>query len=301
VPALDVRPRGWRSRVGVYLELMRWRQWIKNGFVLAGLFFSDQLFEADAVLKAVAATAAFTCLSAAVYCFNDIIDRDQDRAHPQKSGRPLARGALQTSQAVTAGILLVISAVAIVLVAQLPWQVPVVLGLYLGFNVLYSLRLRNFSLIDVILIASGFVLRLLAGTYAVGVTPSSWIVLCTGLLALFLALVKRRGDLLRETPDGRGSLSGYSLAFIDQALSMIAASTVVVYALFTVSDYAQRRFDAPLLYVTTFPVVIGMLRYLQLVVVGGDYGAAEDVIRRDRPLQLVLFTWLVLFALFVYG
>jgi 4-hydroxybenzoate polyprenyltransferase len=145
------------------------------------------------------------------------------------------------------------------------------------------------------------VLRLVAGTYAVDVPPSSWIVLCTGLLALFLALGKRRGDLERELATSRESLSGYTVAYIDQALGMMGAATIVVYALFTVSEYAEARYDAPLLYLTTFPVTIGLLRYLQIVLVEGRYASPADIALRDRPLQLVGLIWLAMFAIFVYG
>jgi 4-hydroxybenzoate polyprenyltransferase len=172
---------------------------------------------------------------------------------------------------------------------------------YLLMNVAYSLWLKHVALVDVVVIAAGFVLRLVAGTYAVDVEPSSWIVLTTGLGALLLALGKRRGDVEEEQAEHRASLSGYSLAFIDQALAMMAAATVVVYALYTVSTYAQDRFDAPLLYLTTFPVVVGILRYLQLVMVHGQYGSPTEVALHDRPLQLVVVIWLAMFAFFVYA
>ena len=139
-----------------------------------------------------------------------------------------------------------------------------------------------------------------AGIYAVGVKPSSWIVLCTGLLSIFLALAKRRGDLTRELVADRRSLAGYTLAYIDQSLGMMGAATIVVYAIFTVSPYAQRRFHAPLLYLTTFPVAIGILRYLQITIVQGRYASPTDVVLRDRPLQLVLVAWIALFFIFVY-
>ena len=290
-----------RSILLDYVALARPKQWVKNGAVLAGLFFSERLDRVSSIEQSIAATAAFCLVSSAVYCVNDIADRTADAAHPEKQNRPLATGALQPRDATLAAAVLVLAAAAIVFGADLAWQVPVILAGYLVLNVAYSLRLKHLALLDVVVIASGFVLRLVAGTYAVGVPPSSWIVLCTGLLSLFLALGKRRGDLQREGIDARGSLDGYTIGFIDQALGMMAAATVVVYALFTVSDYAQFRFHAEALYLTTFPVVVGILRYLQVVVVQGVYGSPADIVLRDRPLQLIGAIWLGLFAIFVYA
>jgi decaprenyl-phosphate phosphoribosyltransferase len=290
-----------RGQLLALVQLMRIRQWVKNGFVLAALFFSHQLFHRTAVIHSLCATLAFCCASSAMYALNDIFDREADRSHPAKCDRPLARGALQVRDAVLLIAVLAALTVAVVVVAGVGWQVDAVLGAYVAVNVLYSTRLKHLSLVDVAVVASGFVLRLVAGCAAVAVSPSSWIVLCTGLLALVLALGKRRGDLERETAVTRRSLSGYTLGFIDMALGISAAATVVVYAQFTVSDYSQTRFAAPLLYLTTFPVVFGILRYLQLLIVEGRYGSPAEVVFRDLPLQAVLATWIGLFFVFVYA
>jgi 4-hydroxybenzoate polyprenyltransferase len=284
-----------------YIALARPKQWVKNGAVLAGLFFSERIDRATSIEQSIAATAAFCLVSSAVYCVNDIADRAADATHPEKRNRPLASGALQPRDATIAAVVLVLVASGIVVASGLAWQVPAIMAGYLVLNVAYSLWLKHLALLDVVVIASGFVLRLVAGTYAVGVPPSSWIVLCTGLLSLFLALGKRRGDLEREGIAERPSLDGYTIAFIDQALGMMGAATVVVYALFTVSDYAQFRFHAEALYLTTFPVVVGILRYLQVVVVQGVYGSPADIVLRDRPLQLIGAIWIGLFAIFVYA
>lgn len=292
--------RGVVARVRCWIELMRVRQWVKNGFVLAGLYFSDQLFDLWPAVHALAAFAAFCFAASAVYCLNDILDRDADAAHPEKAHRPLARGALSTREAeILLGTCLVVCT-AILVAASFPWQVPAMIGAYMAMNVGYSVRWKHVSIVDLVVIASGFVLRLVAGTYAVGVAPTSWIVLCTGLLALFLALGKRRGDLEREGIAARQSLQGYTLNFIDQALGMLGAATLVFYAAFTVSPYAFTRFGTNMLYLTAFPVAVGLLRYLQLVLVTGRYGSPTDVVLRDRPLQLIGLVWLVLFAVIVY-
>lgn len=289
------------GRLRSYVSLLRVRQWVKNGFVLAGLFFSDQLFEVSKAVDALAATIGFCVVSSAVYCVNDIIDRRADAAHPDKRRRPVASGAVSVREATGLAIGLLVVAAVILGVAGLPWQVHVIVGTYVALNVAYSGGLKQLSLLDVVVIASGFVLRLEAGIYAVDVPPSSWIVLCTGLLSLFLAFAKRRSDLALDDTTSRQSLGGYTLPFIDQVLGMMGAATIVVYALFTVSDYAQQRFDAPLLYLTTFPVVLAILRYLQLVVVRGRYASPAELLIRDRPLQAVLVVWVALFFVFAYA
>lgn len=288
------------GRIRRYVSLLRIRQWVKNAFVLAGLFFSDQLFDASAAADAVAAALAFCFVSSAAYCFNDIMDRAADAAHPEKRRRPVAAGTVSVNEARALAIGLLVLAGAVLATAGLPWQVPAIIGTYIVLNLAYSSGLKRFSLLDVVLIASGFVLRLEAGIYAVDVPPSSWIVLCTGLLSLFLSFAKRRSDLALDGSD-RKSLAGYTMAFIDQVLGMMGAATIVVYALFTVSDYAQQRFDAPLLYLTTFPVVLAIVRYLQIVVVQGRYASPAEVIIKDRALQLVIMVWVVLFFILAYA
>ena len=301
LPVTSPEPVGIRSRLLAYASLLRIRQWVKNGFVLAGVFFSDQLFDRPTLRHSIAAALAFCFISSAVYTFNDLFDREADAAHPNKSHRPLVTGAVSVSEARFL-IAVMLAAGALVLgVVGFVWQVYLFVAIYFVANVLYSIRLKHVALVDVLIIASGFVIRLEAGIYAVGVKPSSWIVLTTGLLSMFLALAKRRGDLVVELADNRGSLKGYTISYIDQALGMMGAATIVVYALFTVSPYAQIRYHAPLLYLTTFPVVLGILRHLQITVVQGRYASPTEMVLRDRPLQLVIVVWLAMFSIFVYA
>jgi len=290
-----------RSRLAAYIELMRIRHWVKNVFVLFGLFFSEQLFHLHTALHSLAAVVAFCTAASTVYCLNDVLDREADALHPEKSHRPLPSGELSTTNATRLAAALTVITAGIVVGADLGWQVAAAIGGYLVMNVAYSRWLKHFSLVDVVVIASGFVLRLVAGTYAVDAVPSSWIVLCTGLLALFLALGKRRGDLERELVTGRGSLSGYTLNYIDQALGMFGAATLVFYTLFTVSSYAHGRFHSSVLYLTAFPVAVAFLRYLQLLLVKEQYGSPTDLALRDRPLQFLALVWIVMFGLFVYA
>lgn len=296
-PVEGIREPG---RLRRYASLLRIRQWVKNAFVLAGVFFSDQLFDASTAAHAVVATIAFCFLSSAVYALNDIVDREADAAHPEKRHRPLVVGSVTVREAIILIVVLLTLTGVILGTVGFPWQVSAFMGAYLGLNILYSLFLKHQSLVDVVIIASGFVLRLEAGVFAVNVPPSSWIVLCTGLLALFLALAKRRGDLVREAANRREALRGYSIVYIDQALAMMGSATVVVYALFTVSEYAEQRFGAPLLYLTTFPVVLGILRHLQITIVEGRYASPAEIVLKDRPTQVIVALWTALFFVFVY-
>lgn len=297
----STEPVATRGRLASYASLLRVRQWVKNGFVLAGVFFSDQLFNRSTLLHSIAATAAFCCISSAVYALNDLYDRTADAAHPNKQHRPLVTGAVTLSEARVLIAVMLAAGALILGVVGFVWQVYLFVGIYLVANVLYSVWLKHVSIVDVLIIASGFVIRLEAGIYAVGVKPSSWIVLTTGLLSMFLALAKRRGDLVVELATARGSLKGYTISYIDQALGMMGAATIVVYALFTVSPYAQIRYHAPLLYLTTFPVVLGILRHLQITVVEGRYASPTEMVLRDRPLQLVIVVWVAMFFVFVYA
>jgi decaprenyl-phosphate phosphoribosyltransferase len=286
-----------RSTAAALLALLRPSNWIKNVFVLAPLMFAKKLGEADAVLMAVAATVIFSLVASAVYVANDWGDRREDAQHPRKHLRPLASGEVNGRQAALAGAGCVALAVALGLGTGLPAQFWAVLAIYVVINMGYTLRLRHVQLVDVLVIAAGFVLRVLAGTTALSVAASPFIVLSTGLLALLLAMGKRRTDLLMETAAARGSLSGYSLEFIDVALATLAASVIGFYALFTVSDYAITRYHAPDLYITTFFVAAGILRYLQVILAHGNQGSPTEIALGDRFIQVVVTGWALAFVL----
>lgn len=289
-----------RSRPAALLALMRPRHWAKNAFVLAPLFFSEEFKVAASVLDAAGAFAIFCLCSSAVYALNDYRDRAEDRLHPLKRTRPLATGELRGRDALAVAAASLGAAAAIGIALGLPGPFWAVMGGYLAINAAYSLWLRHIELVDVCVIAAGFVLRVLAGTTALGIAASQWIVLAAGLLALLLAIGKRRVDLGHESAEARRSLSGYSMEFIDVALAALAASVIGFYALFTLSDYALARFGSDQLYLTTFPVVIGILRYLQLVIAHGRDGSPTDIALEDRPLQAIVLIWAIAFALIAY-
>jgi decaprenyl-phosphate phosphoribosyltransferase len=289
-----------RSKARAALSAIRASHWVKSGFVLAPLFFSKKLDEADAVVNSIAAAAAFSLLASAVYVLNDWADRREDARHPVKHSRPFASGELGGRHAVAIGSACLCGSALIGLAAGLPWQFWVVLGCYAAMNVAYSFWLRHATLVDLCVVAAGFVLRVLAGTTAIEVEASSWIVLSTGLLALVLGLGKRRTDLAQEDARHRRSLDGYTVEFIDIALATLGAAVIGFYSLFTVSAYATERFDSDELYLTTFFVAVGILRYLQIVIARGRLGSPTDIALRDRPLQLIVAGWALTFYALSY-
>ncbi len=283
------------------LELMRPRQWVKNGFVLAPLFFGFNLLHRVAVLHALTAMAAFCLASSAVYVFNDWRDMEADKVHVQKQHRPLASGRVSVATALSAMLALLAGAVAIVLLGGLPPAFGLILLLYLAINLGYSLGLKQVGVIELFLVSSGFILRLLGGGIALAVPLSPWIVIATGTIALLLATGKRRGDIARrnDVQGARKSLAGYTLPFLDSVLSALAGATLVVYLLFCVSDYAVGRYGAHVL-VTAIPVAAGLIRYLQLIIVYEDGDSPSDLVLRDRGLFSTVVIFIAIFGIMIY-
>ncbi len=283
------------------LELMRPRQWIKNGFVLAPLFFGADLLHRTQVVHALIATAAFCLASSAVYIFNDWRDMEADRLHAKKQSRPLASGRISVPMALAAMIALLAGTAAIALLGGLPRAFGLIIAVYLAINLGYSLGLKQVGVIELFLVSSGFILRLLGGGIALGVVLSPWIVISTGTVALLLTTGKRRGDIARrnDTNNARRSLAGYNLAFLDNVLSALTGATLVVYLLFCVSDYAVGRYGHIVL-VTAVPVAVGLLRYLQLIIVYEDGDSPSDLLLRDRGLLATVFIFVAFFGVLIY-
>jgi decaprenyl-phosphate phosphoribosyltransferase len=298
-PTSALPPAPSRTTTAAVIALLRPPNWLKNAFVLAPLLFAKKM-DVDSIISAVGATVVFCLIASAIYIVNDWCDRVEDASHPRKRNRPLASGELNGRHAAIAGAGCMVLAAGIGLITSLPAAFWAIVAIYITVNLAYSLRLRNVELLDVLVIAVGFVLRVLAGTTALDVPASQFIVLSTGLLALLLAMGKRRTDLMMESADSRRSLTGYSLEFIDVGLATLAASVIGFYALFTVSDYAINRYHADSLYITTFFVATGVLRYLQILLAHGSYGTPTEIALEDRFLQIVVAGWVMSFALIAY-
>jgi 4-hydroxybenzoate polyprenyltransferase len=288
---LELAPRRGRARAAV--AALRPRQWTKNLLLFAGIVFAAKLGDGWRWVDALAAFAAYCAASSAAYLVNDVRDARHDRAHPVKRMRPIARGelGLRAAHTLAAGLL----ALAVALVAPLGLGSLGFLAAFLALQGAYTLSLKHLVLVDVMAISGLFVVRAAAGAAAVHVRISPWLLLCTALLALFLALAKRRGELVlvgaAATP-GRPVLEGYSLALVDQLVSIVAACTVISYSLYT---FTAR--DSKAMMVTIPFVVFGVFRYL-LLVHRQDLGEEpEEVLLRDVPILLCMAAWAVCAAL----
>jgi 4-hydroxybenzoate polyprenyltransferase len=269
------------------LAAMRPRQWSKNLLLFAGLIFAAKLGDASRWVEAIAAFVAYCAASSAAYLANDVRDAADDREHPVKRLRPIASGELSVRVALSLAVVLALAAVAITAVLG-PWSLAF-MGGFLALQVAYTGGLKHVELVDVLAIAGLFVLRAAAGAEAVDVRISPWLLICTGLLALFLALGKRRAELVlvgaEETP-GRPVLEGYSLLLVDQLVTVVAASTVIAYALYT---FTAR--DSNAMMVTIPFVVYGVFRYLLLLHRRGLGEEPENVLLSDVPLLATIAAW----------
>jgi 4-hydroxybenzoate polyprenyltransferase len=273
------------------LAAMRPMQWSKNLLVFAGILFAAEYDEPGKWAAALAAFVAYCAASSAGYLFNDVLDVEQDRLHPLKRKRPVARGALARGRALAYSA--VLAAVAVGVMAWFGWASLAYVGGFLALQAAYSLRLKHVVLIDVIAIAGLFVIRAAAGAEAVDVRISPWLIVCTALLALFLALAKRRGELVSSGAGGaREVLDGYSLTLVDQLVSVVAACTIVAYSLYT---FEAREGSAMM---ATIPfVVFGIFRYL-LLMHREDLGEEpERVLLSDAPIIGTVAAWAVTSAL----
>jgi decaprenyl-phosphate phosphoribosyltransferase len=287
----------WRA----LFELLRTRQWVKNGFVFAPLFFGAGLLRMGAVLHALTTFVAFCLISSATYIFNDWCDIEADRAHANKNIRPLASGRVSVPVALSTMAVLVAGAVGVTLTADQSQMVLMILSAYVVISLSYSLGLKQVTVLELLLVSSGFVLRLLAGGFAVNIELSPWIIIATGTIALVLTVGKRRGDIARENDVliKRKSLAGYNLGYLDALLAALTGTTLVVYLLFSVSDYATARYGRGIL-VTAIPVAIGLMRYLQVVMVYGDGDAPTDLLLKDKGLITVVLVFIAMFGALVY-
>ena len=290
-PLLELQPR--RTAVRAGLVALRPRQWTKNLLLFAGIVFAAKLGDGWRWLDAVAAFAAYCAASSAAYLVNDVRDAAHDRAHPVKRQRPVARGEVTPRAAYTIAAALV--AVAIALVAPLGLVSLGFLAAFLALQAAYTVSLKHVVLIDVMAISGLFVIRAAAGAAGVHVRISPWLLLCTALLALFLALAKRRGELVlvgAEAAPGRPVLAGYSLALVDQLVAVVAACTIISYSLYT---FTAR--DSKALMATIPFVVFGVFRYL-LLVHRQDLGEEpEEVLLRDVPILVCMGAWAACAAL----
>jgi 4-hydroxybenzoate polyprenyltransferase len=288
------------GRIGGLVASMRPRQWIKNLACFAGLIFSGHLFDTASIRGAAWAFAGFCLASSSVYLVNDVFDRRSDAANPKKRSRPIASGRVPVGTALAASAALAAAAVASSLLLTAGCRA--VLATYLVMSLAYSARLKHTVLLDVMIIAIGFVLRILYGAFAVGVPPTPWIVLCMFFLALFLGFAKRRSELSRSAMGGPGHrpvLIKYRTGLLDLLLAMTATMAITCYALYTVIGRPDRPGHETL--VVTVPIVVyGIYRYLLIVLVFDVGDAPEKDVVDDLPLIVAVVVWIALCILILY-
>ncbi|HET9595528.1 MAG TPA: decaprenyl-phosphate phosphoribosyltransferase [Anaeromyxobacteraceae bacterium] len=290
-----------RRAAAALLAALRPAQWTKNAVVLAPLVFALRATDRASAARALLATALFCLLASAAYLGNDVADRERDRRHPRKRHRPVAAGELTVRAALAAALVLAASGLAAA-AALGPGVLACAAG-YAGLQVLYSRTLKHLPLLDVFAIAGGFVLRAVAGAEAIDVPVSGWLYLCTLLLALFLALEKRRAELALlddGAAEHRAALGAYSPALLDQLVTVVAACTILAYALYTVAPDTVAKFGSDRLKYTLPFVLFGIFRYLYLVARQGRGGEPERVLLGDPQLRAVVLGWGVVVAWALY-
>jgi 4-hydroxybenzoate polyprenyltransferase len=276
-------------------------QWTKNLFVFAALVFAQRLGDMDAVMKAVIAFFVFCALSSTVYLINDVLDREQDRRHPLKAHRPIASGALNPTLALAAAAGVGIAAM--IAASALGHQFFQTAAAYVVLLIAYSAFLKHIVILDVLTIAAGFTLRAAAGAAAIAVPMSHWLLVCTTLLALFIALSKRRHELtlLTDTAiDHRPILSDYTPYLLDQMISVVTASTLIAYVFYTISPETTAKFGTDLLSLTIPFPLYGIFRYLYLVHLRDKGGSPAELVVNDRPLLACVGLWALSVILIIY-
>ena len=288
------------SYIYAVFRLMRVYQWTKNALVLMPLVFAQQLMQRDAVLQSLLAMLAFCFAASATYIFNDIRDLNHDKYHPEKSGRPLPRGDISLINAAVLGVLLL--AASIFIACRINPKFFWALMAYIGLTLSYTLILKKLFIVDVITVALGFVIRAIAGAVAIDVLFSNWLIVCTLFLALFLALGKRRGEIMlleEEAGSHREVLQQYSTAFIDQMLLIVAGGALITFTIYTCSAEVITRIGTDKLYMTLPFVVYGLARYLWLI----EHNGTEDpsqVLLKDWPTSVSVGLWIIACVAIIY-
>ncbi|MCX7650533.1 MAG: decaprenyl-phosphate phosphoribosyltransferase [Flavobacteriales bacterium] len=283
------------------LRLLRVRQWTKNLFLFLPVFFAGKLFDTRIDVQVLLGFLAFCMAASAVYAWNDLRDAEQDKLHPEKKNRPIPAGQVQPAEAL--GLAGILGSLALFLAWKISETFLGLLGLYLVQNLLYSWRLKHIPIVDVSLVSLGFVLRILSGGVLADITVSNWIVLMTFLLALFLGFAKRRDDVmlsLDKKQPTRRVVDGYNLEFLNMSMVFSAGIVVVSYIMYCLSSEVVDHWQTDQLYLTVFPVLLGMLRYLQLTLVKNKTTDPTRVLLKDVFIQITIGLWVVMFYLIIY-
>lgn len=290
------------------ITLLRPHQWLKNVFIFLPLFFDRHIFDVKYVIPAMLMFFAYSFAASGIYCFNDIYDVEADKKHPEKCKRPIASGAISKTTAYFLVILCFVISITIIAFGNFEIgggnnKLYGVITFYIIMNIAYCVKLKQIAVVDVFIIAVGFVLRVIAGGFATGIHLSHWIVLMTFLLALFLAFAKRRDDVVMYEDSGvkmRKNVNRYNLTFMNQLIAVVGCLTMMCYIMYTVSSEITSRFNSDYIYVTSVFVLAGVIRYLQLTIVDVKSGSPTKVLMKDRFIQLCILGWISTFAIILY-
>jgi decaprenyl-phosphate phosphoribosyltransferase len=285
-----------------YIALLRIPQYSKNLFIFLPLFFAMHLQEPERLFKVSLAFLGFCLLASAVYILNDLYDLDEDSQHPKKKYRPLPTGRITRRSAI--GLMACLFALGLSIAYVLSLQMFYLCLLYIALNIAYSMKLKHVPILDIMIIAVCFVIRIFVGGSVGNVPIYMWIVIMTFLLALFMGLGKRRNDVLifMETNHmPRKSIDGYNLRFIDASMMIMAAAVLVAYLMYTVSPEITAKFKTDKLYITSIFVIMGVMRYLQITLLEENSGSPTEILLKDLFIQMSIAGWLISFALLVYG
>lgn len=290
-------------------KLIRPHQWLKNLFIFLPVFFGGKLLDVNSLILCIIAFFAYSLACSSIYCLNDILDRKADALHPKKKNRPIASGRISLSWAYALVVLLLLLSGAILTLVKTQLsmnqflQAGALIGFYYVLNIFYCIYLKHIAIIDVMIIAVGFVLRIFVGGVVASVALSHWIIIMTFLLALFLAFAKRRDDVLIYQKTGkkpRANIGRYNEIFLNQVITVIIAVILVAYLLYSVSPEVMERMNSSNVYVTALFVLLGLLRYLQITMVDGKSGSPTKVLMTDRFLQLAIVGWVFSFLVILY-
>jgi decaprenyl-phosphate phosphoribosyltransferase len=299
-PIVPYIARALMSSLANHIKLLRPKDWAKNLFLFVPSFFAEKFFDTENLLRLTLAFFAFSFMASCIYILNDYRDIADDQKHPVKKSRPLASGKVKKSTALALSILLFIASATIGYLLDGTLQFLFVLSLYFMLNVAYSLGFKNIAILDILILAAGFVLRVKGGAVIAKVDTSEWLIIMTYLLALFLSIAKRRDDLILKIETGsdmRKSMTGYNLEFLGTMLAFFSAIIIVSYIMYTVSGQTYVRLRTHRLYYTSVFVIAGILRYLQITFVQKKSGSPTEILYKDRFIQCTIILWI----LSIYG
>lgn len=285
-----------------HIKLLRPKDWVKNLFLFVPSFFAGKLYDLPKIELVFGGFVAFCFLASSIYILNDYRDIQDDRKHPEKSKRPLAAGKVNKSTAMILCFALLFAGATLSYLLDRSGKFVFVAGIYYFLNLAYCLGVKNLSIVDILIVAAGFVLRVKAGAILAEVDTTEWFIIMTFLLALFMAIAKRRDDVLLKIATGtemRKAMKGYSLDYLNIMLALFCAILIVSYINYTVSEGAYRRFGHRLYYTSIF-VIAGIMRYLQITFIHNKAGSPTEVLFRDRFIQVTLLLWIASFFVILY-